>query len=214
MPWFRPGIGSVGQVVGVNRVHRTTLHGTPHHASMETLKVIHALAREGREDPVVRDWAIRIIRQARVPENDKRGQIIAVANWIKQHLYYVNDPINVETVATARVILEQVAHGEAAFDCDDFVILAHSLLNALGIATRSVIIKADYRDPSQWTHIYLEAFDGQTWLPLDLIMKNKPVGWAPPRYFEKRIVDVGTGPPFPTERLGRLPHRMSTEYLR
>ena len=216
MPWLKPGAGyaGFGQVVGVTRVYRRTMHGTPHDVSMETLKVIHALVREGREDPVVRDWAIRIIRQARAPENDKRAQILAVGGWIKQHLYYVNDPINVETVATARVILEQVAHGQAAFDCDDFVVLAQSLLNALGIQTRSVIIKADDRDPSQWTHIYLQAHDSQQWITLDLIMKDKPLGWEPPRYFEKKIVEVGTGAPFPTERLGRLPARMSTEYLR
>jgi transglutaminase-like putative cysteine protease len=214
MPWLKPGVAQFGQVVGVNRVHRTTLKGSPQQASMATLEVIHSLVREGREDPVVRDWAIRIIRQARAAENDKRAQILAVGGWVKNNLYYVNDPINVETIATARVILEQANHGQAAFDCDDFVVVAQSLLNALGINTRSVIIKADHRDPSQWTHIYFEAHDGQQWIPLDLIMKQKPLGWAPPRYYAKKVVEVGGGAPFPTERLGRVPTGMTTEYLR
>lgn len=214
MPWLTQHGRGFGAPLGVDRVHRRTLPADPERASMATLDVIHQLAREGREDPVVRDMAIRIVREAGAPENHKRAQIQAVGRWIQRHLYYVNDPVNVETVATARVILEQAQHGQAAFDCDDFVVLGHSLLNSLGIPTESVIVKGDARDPTQWTHIYLRAHDGARWIPLDLIMKNKPLGWEPPKVYARRIVPVGDGAPFPTTRLGRIPAGYETEYLR
>jgi transglutaminase-like putative cysteine protease len=212
MPWVNnTGIGA--GPVGVTRVHKRTLPRNAEAASMQTLEVIHELAREGREDPYVRDVTIRILRDAHVPEKNKTAIIRTIHSWIQKHLYYINDPVDVETIATARVILQQALGGNSSWDCDDFVVLGHAMLNAVGIPTRSVIIKGEAIAPTQWSHIYLEAHDGRRWVPMDLIMKDKPLGWEPPIHYGKKVIPLRPGKVFPTERLGQVPSNMTTEYV-
>lgn len=196
MPLFGAGFGALG-THQVDAVYRFNLPAHPEQASMMSLDYIHALARDGREDPIVRRQALQIVRQAGVREKDFPAMIVAVHRWIQRHLYYVHDPAGVEMLTQARVLLAQIEQGDAAEDCDSFVLLEHALLNSVGIPTQSVIWKADRRDPTQWSHITLEAFDGKRWVPLDPIMKDKPVGWSPPKFFGRRVVPVGDGPPFP-----------------
>lgn len=195
----------------VEKVYRMALPESPERASMVSLDYIHALVRDGRQDPVLRERALRIIREARVREKDRLGAIMAVHRWVQANLPYQYDPTNTEMLTQARVILAMIESGEAGLDCDDMVILEHSLLNSIGIETRSVILKADPRDRSQWSHIYLEAFDGSRWIPLDPIMKDKPPGWAPPRFYDKRAVPIGDGPAFPPSPGTALPRGMSVE---
>ncbi len=83
------------------------------------------------------------------------------------------------------------------------VIAEASMLRAvLGPANvRHVIIKADKRSPTDWSHIFLQAHDGRSWVTLDPIMNGdaperpkKPVGWHPPRYYGRAVADPGSGP--------------------
>lgn len=166
--------------------------------SMKTLRYIHALVRDAREDPTVRGAALRILRDAGVPEKDKRATLVAIHAWVQRHVRYVNDPDGVEWVVQPRVLIQQIlAEGVAQGDCDDMVTIESSLLQSVGIVTRSVILKADARAPHEWSHIYLEAFDGRGWVPLDPIMKDKPPGWQPPKFFAKKVVAIGAGERFP-----------------
>jgi hypothetical protein len=201
MPFFGAGngYGAPGALGAhqVDRVFKFDLPANPEAASMMSLDYIHALARDGREDPIVRRQAFTILRQAGVREKDYPGMIVAIHRWIQRHLYYMHDPTGTEMLTQARVLLAQIERGEAVEDCDSFVLLEHALLNAVGIPTQSVIWKADRRDPTQWSHITLEAHDGRRWVSLDPIMKDKPVGWAPPKFYGRRVVPVGDGPPFP-----------------
>jgi hypothetical protein len=202
MPFIERPIGSTGfsNAHGVDRTFSMTLPENPEAASMVSLDYIHALAREGREDPVVRRKAFEIVRRAGVTDGRQTSRIIAaIHRWIQKHVFYMHDPSGVEMLTQARVLIEQAERGEAVEDCDTFVLIEHALLNSVGVPTRSVIWKADARAPDQWSHITLEAFDNKrgTWVPLDPIMKDKPIGWAPPKYYGKRVVPVGDGPPFP-----------------
>lgn len=186
----------------VDEVFAMQLPNDPEAASMMSLDYIHQLVRDGRADPVVRQQAFRILQQAQVAERDYAGIIRAVHQWVQRHVYYMHDPSGVELLTQARVLLAQIAQGEAVEDCDSFVLLEQSLLQSVGIPTRSVIWKADPRDPTQWSHITLEAHDGTRWVSLDPIMKNKPVGWEPPKHYGKKVVPVGDGPSFPAKTRG------------
>lgn len=186
----------------VDEVFAMQLPSDPEAASMMSLDYIHQLVRDGRADPVVRRQAFRILQQAGVAERDYTGIIRAIHQWVQRHVYYMHDPSGVELLTQARVLLAQIAQGEAVEDCDSFVLLEQSLLQSVGIPSRSVIWKADPRDPTQWSHITLEAHDGQRWVPLDPIMKNKPVGWEPPKHYGKKVVPVGDGPSFPAKTRG------------
>ncbi len=186
----------------VDQVFAMQLPNDPEAASMMSLDYIHQLVRDGRADPEVRQQAVRILRQARVRERDYANIIAAIHRWVQQHVYYAHDPTGVELLTQARILLRQVAMGEAVEDCDSFVLLEQSLLQSIGVPTRSVIWKADKRDPSQWSHITLEAHDGKRWIPLDPIMKDKPIGWEPPKHYGKKVVPVGDGPSFPANTQG------------
>lgn len=165
---------------------------------MKSLEYIHALAKEGREDPYVRRKAFQIMRQAGVTDGRQSRQVIqAIFNWIQRNVFYMHDPTGVELLTSPSLLIWQAEHNEATEDCDSFVALAHALYNSVGLATQSVIWKADKRAPNQWSHITLEVNDGKGWLPVDPIMKNKPLGWSPPKYYAKRVVPVGDGQPWP-----------------
>lgn len=184
----------------VRKVVAMNLPANPEQASMQSLEYIHALAREGREDPRARGKALEIVRAAGVTDGRQYSQVIrAIFDWIQHNVFYVHDPTGVELLTTPGVLVEQADAGVAAEDCDSFVALAHALFNSLGVPTRSVIWKADRRAPDQWSHITLEVFDAgaKRWIHLDPIMKDKPLGWAPPRFYAKRIVPVGDGEPWP-----------------
>jgi hypothetical protein len=208
LPAYRSGYGASQ---GVDKVYRLTLPADPEQASMTALGYIHGLIRDGREDPVVRAATIRLLMKHQVPQKDHGAAVQLIHEWVKQSLYYVNDPNGVETLIRARNLLEMIEHGEAAADCDDHVILEQAMLQSIGIPTRTVIIKGDRGAPHQWSHIYLEALVRGRWIGLDPIMKDKPAGWAPPRYFDKRVIPVGEGAPFPP-RNGKMPSGMSLEH--
>lgn len=177
---------------------------------MTTLHYIHGMVRSSREDPFVREVALDIIRKANVREKDRRGIALAIHAWVQRHIQYVNDPTDVEFLILPSVMLRKIlAQGHGSGDCDDMVLTEAGLLQSLGINTRSVIIKADKRDPRQWSHIYLEA-DVGGWMPLDPIMKDKPPGWAPPKYYAKKVIPVGDGFKFPPKN-GRIPLGMTAE---
>lgn len=201
------------------RVYKLTLPNDAEAASMISLDYIHALVRDGREDPLVRRKAYQILREYGVPERNYTAVIRAIHHWIQRNVRYEHDPAGVEFLTQARVLIDQVEHGEAFEDCDSFVLLEHALLNSIGVPTRSVIIAADSRAPSQWSHIFLQAYNNTThqWVTLDPIMKNKPVGWHPPKFYRKKVVPIADGPPFPPRtEMGApapLPQGMTVEFL-
>jgi hypothetical protein len=181
-----------------DRLYRIPLTGSGHAQSMKTLWYVHAIVRGARENPVVREQALAILRSAGTPEKSKPAAMLAIHAWVQRHMRYVHDPDGVEWVTLPTVLLDEIAQtGEAAGDCDDLVTLEQSLLQAVGVQTQSVILKADPAHPREWSHIYLEAHDGRRWVPLDPIMKDKPAGWQPPTFFARRAMPVGDGPTFP-----------------
>jgi hypothetical protein len=172
----------------------------PEAASMISLEWIHKLVEQGASDSLVRETAHRIVSERRVRPGDAMGVIHAVHNWVQAHVRYRFDPENVEMLTEARVMLLQIRHeGITEEDCDGMIILESALLQALGVQTKSVIIKADKRAPGQWSHIFMQAWNGKQWITLDPIMNGEgprpkqPVGWHPPKYYERREVTQLSG---------------------
>lgn len=66
-------------------------------------------------------------------------------------------------------------------DCDDFTMLLAALLTAAGCETRIVTIECDRTRPNEYSHVYLEVWDGSRWLPLDASHGKFP-GWEVPAY--------------------------------
>lgn len=189
----------------VDRVFVRPLPNDPKQAAAVSLQYINALVRDGARDPLVRRTAAQVLQAAGVSPGDRRAAIVAVHDWIQGHMPYQHDPHGIEMLTEARKTLEAIAvDGRYREDCDGMVIAEASMLRSvLGRANvRHIILKGDRRSPTDWSHIFLQAHDGAAWVTLDPIMNGdaperpkQPVGWHPPRYYGRAVVDPGaTGP--------------------
>lgn len=143
----------------------------------QTVRTIERLADEALTDPIVVETAHDIVRH--LPERDKRAEIRAVSMWVRRHVRYTNE--SVETIKTPRYLLTEIRkHGRGTGDCDDHVLLCAALHRVLGNKVRFRVISQ--RADGIASHIYMEIFDGRGWVPDDLIVKNKPVGWEIPAH--------------------------------
>lgn len=206
----------------MDRIYTRPLSTDPERNARDTLVAINALIRDGAAHPLVRQQAAQIVAEAgaRTPP-----QILeAVHAWVQRHMPYTRDPGDIELLTAADKAIASIAqHGKYTEDCDGQVIVEASLLRALLGAphVRTVIIKADKKVPTQWSHIFLQARVGGQWITLDPIMNGetakrpkRPVGWHPPRFYAREFVPVGAGPTLPAlaqqtgmavyERGGRL----------
>lgn len=132
----------------------------------------------GAKSPKIRALAMNIIKQARVPEKDYYGEIVAIHNWIKNpnNIRYFKDPVGQETLADP----EQTAFNLKGGDCDDKTILEMALLGAIGIPTYPVVVG---QKKGNFCHVYLHAIMppgkhrmANRTIPLDPIMKNWGAG--------------------------------------
>lgn len=106
------------------------------------------------------------------PEKNEHAEVDALYSWVRDHVRYVRDIHEVETLSTP----ERTLQGRIG-DCDDQATLLASLLEAVGYPTRFVV--AGYYEHGSVEHVYLQAFAGGDWIDLDPTEKQC-MGWAPP----------------------------------
>lgn len=162
----------------------------------KTLQHIQALIRQGVKDFYVRQKAIDILFQRRVPAKDYLGEIQALFEWVQRNVRYTKDPFRLEVLHSARRILEL-----RAGDCDDMTILLGAMLESIGHPIRLVIVGPTPLRPDLFSHIYLEAYHKGRWIPLDATMPF-PMGWAP-RTFVKKIISMERRPNMLSENMAQ-----------
>lgn len=128
------------------------------------------IVRQGRKDAGIWKLSREIVHS--VPAKDFRGQVDRLFHWVKQHIRYVNDIRDVETLATPQATLE-VKSG----DCDDMATLLASLLESVGHPTRFVAL-AFHHQPN-FSHVLTETRLGSKWLSLDPTVAQATVDWKP-----------------------------------
>ena len=154
--------------------------------TLKTARIIAGLVREGSKDFYVRQKAIDIFRLFRVRPKDRLGEVSALFEWVRRNIRYTRDIWQVETLHTARRMLEL-----RAGDCDDMTILLGAMLMSTGHPVRLVLAGFRRNRPHSYSHIYLEVRLGSDWIALDPTM-DKPLGWAPPTIW-KRVCEVDRG---------------------
>lgn len=147
----------------------------------QTIEQIRLLVDDAWKDSVVHRAAVDIIRAAGVQPYDSAGQVRAIYEWVRQNIYFVNDPVSKEALWPANDLLEM-----RAGDCDDInATLLPALLGAIGFETRLVTIAADRRAPENFSHIYAEVdLDGR-WIPIDAARPGAQFGVAPPNFYRR-----------------------------
>lgn len=157
---------------------------TGYQGTLATLEEMKRLIREGTLNERLRMLAIQIIRGQ--PWKDRLAECRAIFQWIRRNIRFTYDPSSAELVQDVDTILNH-----KAADCDDFVILSGSMLQAIGIPVRIVIIGTDASQPAAFSHVYLQADIRGKWVGFDPSVVESYVGWEPPVFASKRTIEVG-----------------------
>jgi transglutaminase-like putative cysteine protease len=144
-----------------------------------TLRIMRDMARQYRKSPRVIEKARSLV--ARLPPKNWGAEVRAIHAYVRDHIRYVMDPRDVETVAAPDATLE-IGQG----DCDDQATLVAALLEALGHPTRFVAIGFE---PGVLDHVYAETMIGPRWYTVETT-ESVEVGWVPRGVREKMIVNV------------------------
>jgi hypothetical protein len=136
-----------------------------------TLGLMRDLARQGALDTMIRQQAVS--QTMNVKPKDWNGEVAALFNFVQNKIRYVRDIDGVETLHTARRVLQN-----AAGDCDDKSILLAAMLKSLSHGARFHAV--GFRDGNSCQHVFVEAQPGKRgpWIALDPTM-NFPAGWSP-----------------------------------
>ena len=154
-------------------------------ATYESVEVIKQLIEEGKKDYVIRRLAEKLVQY--IPPKDYMMEVKAIYNFVTHRLRYTKDINRDETVHRARDLLRW--HKKAA-DCDDFVILTGSLLEAIGHPVRLVIIGNNKANKEDFSHIYLQTKVRDKWVSLDGSVPGAKVGWEAPKYVTKKVFSL------------------------
>lgn len=141
----------------------------------ETVGVIEVLAHRAMAHPSIIRKARAIVRY--IAERDRAGEIIALGRWVRSHVRYATE--GVETIQNPVEMLQEISdYGVVVGDCDDHVVLFSALAKSLAIPIRYQTLSQ--RRDHLMGHILIEARDQHgRWIPVELILKNKPIGYQP-----------------------------------
>lgn len=133
-----------------------------------TLKEMARLTRIGKKSFAVHNAALSRIRGC--AQKDYACQAVALHAFVRDHILYVQDPIDVERLQAPDKTLEL-----AAGDCDDKAILLAAMLESIGHPSRFIAIGFE---PGIYSHVYAETKIGDDWISAETT-EPVPLGWRP-----------------------------------
>lgn len=142
------------------------------------------LARRGAAHPDVIRAAQNAVRWT--PERNDIATMGALLSDVRARMRYTPDPLDTELVKAPWESIRgsggPAGGGLEPMDCDDATVLLASMLAAVGIPNRFVVVAAEAGRPNEWSHVYLAArTEDGIWVDLDPIVRNYGVGDAVPR---------------------------------
>lgn len=140
----------------------------------ERVAFLRALVEDTARDPAIARKAISIVREARVPLRDHRGEWSALLRWVQRNIRFTAEP-------DERIQSPQYTLTERYGDCDDLGVCLAALAHSIRLPWKFVISGRDaegnrvrwvegerFPEGASWTHIYVLA----GWPPF------KPGAWA------------------------------------
>lgn len=121
--------------------------------SPDTLKAMirAALGPRGEQSMLVRTTGEQIVSGLRPKEY--LGEILAIRNWVAEHVRYQNDSLHVEIVKDPQRLLEECqARGIAVEDCDGIALLIGAL--ALTLGRHAEFIVAGFGEQGHYSHVF------------------------------------------------------------
>ena len=136
---------------------------------LQTVSMMREIVGQYKTDAEVRGQALALV--AHLPQKDEYGEIEAVFNFVRDHIRYVKDVYDVETIHTPDKMLE-IQQG----DCDDKCVLLASLLESIGYQT---MFKVTGYDGPDFQHVYVFASGLTCAMHLDPT-EPESAGWEAP----------------------------------
>lgn len=157
---------------GVSVTHTPLRSGDA--GTRQTLSEMSKLVAASQRDLDVRNAAVGIVRlNART--HDPMSQAESLFEWVRDSIFFVNDPLGGEYLQSPRVTLSN-----RSGDCDDRATLLAAMLRTIGISTSFRVVAVDPRRPQQFSHVYVVAHIGGRDVPLDPTYERTPMGFEPP----------------------------------
>jgi len=148
---------------------------------------MHRLVDKGKKHPTVIFLAEQLARKK--DSKDYVGQATELFKWTKKNIHYVRDPRGVELLRSPFWTLQN-----RAGDCDDQAILFSALAEAIGFSTRFKTIKANFSNPSEFSHVYSQVeIPGKGWVSADTIVPHANLGWEAKERFGSQVWSGGLG---------------------
>lgn len=146
----------------------------------ETLTLMRRLAAAGAKDMAVRDTAIHVVAQSHAQPHDLAAQLRALFTFVRDHVMFVRDVLNVETLQTPAKTL-----AVGAGDCDDRATLLVALARSIGIPAdfRFRVIAANPRTPASFSHVYVVARLFGRDIAMDPTYRSNAMGYEYPVRF-------------------------------
>lgn len=145
--------------------------------TLETLKLMRAVTRKGKESLIIRQFATRLIED--LGQKNFTGEMLRIHAFVRDRIRYVKDIRGIEMLQTPEEVLKS---GQG--DCDDKSILVATLLESIGHPTRFVAM--GFKD-GQFRHVYVETKIGDKWVGVET---TEPVafGWTPKGMTARMVV--------------------------
>lgn len=142
-----------------------------------TLRAMSRMVKEYKKSMHVRETALGLLVQCN--QKDWACEVRNLHAFVRDHIRYVGDITDVETVQTPDKTLEYQAG-----DCDDKSTLLAALLESIGHPTRFIAIGFQ---SGIYSHVYVETKIGNKWVPLETT-EDVEAGWEPePRLVIERM---------------------------
>lgn len=136
----------------------------------QTVGIMRGMVNDYKKNLTIRHAAISA--SFLTPEKNQYAEIESVFNYVRDHIRYVKDIHNVETISTPDKVL-----GSQVGDCDDQSTLLAAMLESIGYPTRFVC--AGYSSDDALEHVYVQVFTDYGWIDCDPT-EHCNIGYAPP----------------------------------
>ena len=146
----------------------------------QTIAKMRQLVQQSRVNAAIRQAATNAIFLT--PEKDQFSEVEAVFNYVRDHIRYTRDVLDVETLSTPEITL-----ATRLGDCDDQSTLLAALLESVGYQTRFVI--EGYQAPGHFDHVYLQCLVNGEWIAMDAT-ESHCMGWSPANVVTQAIENV------------------------
>ena len=185
LPYFS-GIPSTIEVAPVSQPNNSDV------STLETINLMGKYAKEGAKHPIVLAATKEALQYLDFNSASNESKARAIFRWIKDHVQFKADEIvlidefhvypNKELlIRPERLVTMDKPQG----DCDDFSMLAASMMLAAGLPVSYVTIAADEQDQQRFSHVYCLTYsDEGEKIAFDSSHGDK-LGWESDRQFRR-----------------------------